>query len=95
MNKVYTIHFKNNIEEDMLESSIEDNTEELSWNEDINYIQEGITRKSDKILDNKVYLNPEDAILALESVLNTISEDEQMLIENGMYEYSVSSYELV
>lgn len=95
MNTVYTIHFKNNIEEDMLESSIEDNTEELSWNEDINYIQEGITRKSDKILDNKVYLNPEDAILALESVLNIISEDEQMLIENGMYEYSVSSYELV
>ena len=83
MNKVYAIQFKNNICDD--ESNFEENI-------GLDYL---FTQKDNKILDNKIYLNPEDAILALESILETLSETEQELIEDGMLEYSVSSYELV
>ena len=51
--------------------------------------------KDDKILDNKLYLNAHDAILALQSILDRLSIDEERLIEEGMHVYSVSSYELV
>ena len=51
--------------------------------------------KDDKILDNKLYLNAHDAILALQSILDRLSTDEERLVEEGMHVYSVSSYELV
>ena len=51
--------------------------------------------KDDKILDNKIYLNPQDAILALQSILDRLSIDEERLVEEGMHVYSVASYELV
>ena len=40
-------------------------------------------------------MNAEDAILALESILDTLSGEEQQHFESGMLEYSVSPYELV
>ena len=51
--------------------------------------------KDDKILDNKIYLNPQDAILALQSILDRLSTDEERLVEEAMHVYSVASYELV
>ena len=51
--------------------------------------------KDDKILDNKLYLNAHDAILALQSILDRLSTNEERLVEEGMHVYSVSSYELV
>tara|TARA_R100001594_G_scaffold70662_1_gene105076 strand:+ start:1809 stop:2060 length:252 start_codon:yes stop_codon:yes gene_type:complete len=83
MTKVFAIQFKNNIYDD--ENDFVDNL-------GLDYLH---NQKNNKILDNKIYLNPEDAILALESILETLSDIEQELIEDGMLEYSVSSYELV
>jgi len=64
----------------------------------INHLYEDDTDydiKDDKILDNKIYLNPQDAILALQSILDRLSIDEERLVEEGMHVYSVASYELV
>ena len=62
----------------------------------VNYIyEEGVHKKDNKILDNKIYMNPEDAILALQSILDTLSMDEERFVEEGMHVYSVASYELV
>ena len=61
-----------------------------------NLAREHLAREpNNKILDNKIYMNAEDAILALESILDTLSEKEQQHFESGMLEYSVSPYELV
>ena len=84
MTTVFAIQFKNHIYEHNLEYD-EDNLEK-TYNTSI---------KDDKILDNKIYMNPEDAILALQSILDTLSIDEERFIEEGMYEYSISSYELI
>lgn len=84
MNTVFTIQFVNHIYEDGPE--YDENHLEDTYNKPM---------RDDKILDNKVYMNPEDAILALQSILDTLSMDEERFVEEGMHVYSVASYELV
>jgi predicted SAM-dependent methyltransferase len=50
---------------------------------------------NNKILDNKIYMNVEDAIFALESIIDNLSLEEERHFESGMYEYTVDSYELI
>tara|TARA_R100001163_G_C5000942_1_gene150090 strand:- start:6 stop:248 length:243 start_codon:yes stop_codon:yes gene_type:complete len=80
MNTVFAIQFTNYIYEEYSYESIDNSI---------------ITKKDNRILDNKIYMNPEDAVLALQSILETLSKDEEHFVEEGMHVYSVASYELV